>query len=71
MNNKGEPKIEKRGFNFEDTCKYIGGVRRATLYAIIAKCELQSYMIGKRRYFTREHLDAFIDKAHGKGEVKG
>ena len=46
MNNKGEPKIEKRGFTFEDTCKYIGGVSRATLYAIIAKGELQSYMIG-------------------------
>jgi len=62
MNNKGEPQIENRGFNFDDACKYIGCVSRNTMSTLIAKGEIPFYMIGKRKYFTREHLDAFIDK---------
>lgn len=58
-----EPEIENRGFNFEDACKYIGGVSRTTMSTLIAKGDIQhSYMIGKRKYFTRENLDAFINE---------
>jgi excisionase family DNA binding protein len=62
MNNKVEPRIENRGFNFVDACKYIGGVSRNTMYTILNDGKLPSYTIGTRRYFTRECLDNFINE---------
>jgi excisionase family DNA binding protein len=55
--------VEKRGFNVEDACDYIGGISRNTLYRLISDNDIGSYKIGNRRYFTKEGLDDLIDKS--------
>ena len=52
----------KRGFSLDEACEYVGGISRPNIYRLMADGELPSYMIGARRYFLREELDAFIDR---------
>ena len=52
----------KRGFNMAEACAYIGGISRPQMYRLMGSEELRSYLIGNRRYFLREELDAFLER---------
>ena len=52
----------KRGFSMAEACKYIGGVSRQQMYRLMASKILKSYLIGTRRYFLKEELDAFLER---------
>jgi len=53
---------DKRGFSMADACTYIGGVSRGHMYKLMTEESLISYLIGTRRYFLREELDAFLER---------
>ena len=57
-----ETTILKRGLTFDEACHYLGGLPRLTLYRLLEQGELSSYHRGVRRYFTKENLDAYIDR---------
>jgi len=52
----------KRGYSMAEACKYIGGISRQQMYRLMASKSLRSYLIGTRRYFLREELDAFLER---------
>ena len=52
----------KRGFTFDEACHYLGGLSRMTVYRMLEQGQLSSYHRGVRRYFTKEALDAYIDR---------
>ena len=56
----------KRGFSMAEACRYIGGVSRGQMYRLMGDEEIQSYLIGSRRYFLREDLDRFLDRSVGR-----
>ena len=53
---------QKRGLNMEEACEYVGGISRNGMYQLLGKKLLRSYLIGNRRYFLREELDAFLER---------
>ena len=53
---------QKRGFSMGDACEYIGGISRQQMYRLMGSKILKSYLIGTRRYFLREELDAFLER---------
>ena len=52
----------KRGLNMSEACIYVGNISRPTMYRLMGGGELRSYLIGNRRYFLREELDAFLER---------
>jgi excisionase family DNA binding protein len=62
MQTEMKPEIEKRALTVEETCRYLGGISRPTLYRLLGEGELESFHIGTRRYFTRESLDQWINQ---------
>jgi len=55
----------KRGLSLQEACIYIGGVSRPTLYGLLRDGSLRSYKIGRKRYFLKAELDAFLDERVG------
>ena len=53
---------KKRGLNMEEACEYIGGISRNGMYRLMEEKLLRSYLIGNRRYFLRDELDAFLER---------
>jgi excisionase family DNA binding protein len=53
---------QKRGLNMEEACEYVGGISRNGMYRLLGEKLLRSYLIGNRRYFLREELDAFLER---------
>ena len=53
---------KKRGLNMEESCEYIGGISRNGMYRLMDEKLLRSYLIGNRRYFLRDELDAFLER---------
>ena len=60
-----EQVIGKRGLSLQEACIYIGGVSRPTLYGLLRDGSLRSYKIGRKRYFLKAELDAFLDERVG------
>ena len=58
---------EKRGFNMAEACQYIGGISRSGMYKLIADKDVKSYLIGSRRYFLRDCLDAYLEHRLAEG----
>jgi excisionase family DNA binding protein len=58
---------EKRGLNMEEACAYVGGISRAGMYRLLEEKLLRTYRIGKRRYFLKDELDAFLERQMGRG----
>ena len=58
----------KRGLNMSEACIYIGNISRPTMYRLMGERELHSYLIGARRYFLKDELDAFLERQVEKAE---
>ena len=67
MNN---PFIEKKGLSIDESCVYLGGLSRPTLYRLLAQGALRSYRIGTRRFCLRVDLDAYLETRVGEEEAK-
>ena len=57
-----EQVLEKKALGFDESCVYIGGISRPTLYAL----DIPSFKMGRRRYFLREDLDRFLAERAGR-----
>ena len=53
---------QKRGLNMAEACTYIGGISRNGMYKLMGDREISSYLIGARRYFLRDSLDAYLNQ---------
>ena len=49
-------------------CSYIGGISRNGMYKLMGDKEVSSYLIGTRRYFLKDELDAFLERQMEKAE---
>jgi len=65
MSEKDTDNMDQRAFAFEAAAIYLGGMTRPTLY----KLDIPSFKIGRRRYYLREQLDAFLDKKAAEARV--
>ena len=57
-----EQVMEKKALGFDESCVYIGGVSRPTMYGL----DIPSFKMGRRRYFLREDLDRFLAERAGR-----
>jgi len=57
-----EQVLEKKALGFDESCVYIGGVSRPTMYGL----DIPSFKMGRRRYFLREDLDRFLAERAGR-----
>ena len=54
----GEHVAEKKALGFDDSCVYLGGYSRPTLYGL----PIPSFKVGRRRYFLISELDKFLEE---------
>jgi excisionase family DNA binding protein len=59
--------MEKKALSIDETCRYVGGISRPTLYGLLKTKAVPSYTIGRRRYIMRSDLDAYL-KERQEGE---
>ena len=53
--------IEKLGLDIPESCEYIGGITRQTLYRVLAdNPEIRTYKIGSRRFIYRDDLKRYV-----------
>ena len=62
--------LEKKGLSVDESCMYLGGLSRPTLYRLLAQGVLRSYRIGTRRFCLRVDLDAYLETRVGEEEAK-
>ena len=55
----------KRAFTMNEACEYLGGISRSTMYRLIGRGEIDSFLIGRRRFTTIENLERFINHKSG------
>jgi len=53
--------MERKGLSVIESCEYLGGISRPTLYRLLHRNKLVSYEIGSRRFITRESLEKYIE----------
>ena len=59
----GVGSTQRRGLSFNEACLYVGGISRPKMYGLISDGSIKrSFLIGNRRYFLREELDAFLER---------
>lgn len=51
----------RKGLTIREAQQYIGNVSRSTMYRLMAD-GLPSYLIGVRRYFLIQELDAYLQR---------
>ena len=52
---------EKNALSVLESCEYLGGISRPTLYRLLGRGELSSFGVGSRRFITKESLDKYIE----------
>jgi len=65
-----KPPIEKKGLSVDESCVYLGGLSRPTLYRLLGQGVLRSYRIGTRRFCLKVELDAYLETRVGEEEAK-
>ena len=65
MSEKDTDNMDQRALGFEAAAIYLGGMSRPTLYSL----DIPSFKIGRRRYYLRKELDAFLDKKAAEARV--
>ena len=58
--------VEKRLYDIQETCQALG-LSKPSVYRFIATGDLESVMVGRRRFTTPSALDAFIERLRAKG----
>ena len=62
--------LEQRGaLTLDESCHYLGGISRPTMYKLLHDGKIPSLMIGTRRYFRRVSLDEYMAQSEGMWDV--
>lgn len=55
----------KRAFTLSEACEYLGETSSRTMDRLVKKGEIDSFLIGRRRFITIENLERFINRKSG------
>lgn len=55
--------MEPIGLSIEETCKYLGGLSKQTIYRMIGRGELEAIKIGTRTLVTTSSIKSAVENA--------